>query len=339
MDWQFEETSVVILGAGFSVAATEGKLPLMRTFFDHLQAEKFPLLHDFVTWKAGDPKKANVESVLLALDQIRTSPKGVLAGWADHWKDNAPEVNRQLALYTLGRLKPCLEIPDDNWAAGLLADSGPETTVISMNYDNIGERILSNREGMRHGDLNPTCPHCKMRRLLAKACSCKGRSMDIADHDWRGAIIKPHGSIAWKRCLNPDCCSFQCLVAHEQCQPFEPCNCPYCDKACGPVLVMPTMSKNLGETPEIGIMWQAARQAIAVAESILLFGFSMPTSDELLMQMMRTAIQENRKLRLVGSIDLDPDGVLERFKSGIPDEIVLEVKPFPVVPNTTPDWL
>jgi hypothetical protein len=28
MDWQFKETSVVILGAGFSVATTEGKLPL-----------------------------------------------------------------------------------------------------------------------------------------------------------------------------------------------------------------------------------------------------------------------------------------------------------------------
>jgi hypothetical protein len=339
MDWQFKETSVVILGAGFSVAATGGKLPLMRTFFDQLQAEEFPLLHDFVKWKAGNPKKANVEAVLLALDQIRTSPKGVLAGWADHWKDNALEVNRQLALYTLGRLKPCLEIPDDNWAADLLAESGPETTVISMNYDNIGEQILSNRDGMLHGDFNPTCPHCKMRRLLDKACSCKSRTTEITDPDWCGAMIKPHGSIAWKRCLNQDCCSFECLVAHERCQPFEPCNCPHCHKACGPVLVMPTMSKNLSETPEIGVMWQAARQAIAGAESILLFGFSMPTSDELLMQMIRTAIQENGKLRRVASIDLDPEGVLERFKAGVPEEIALEVKPFPVVPEITPNWL
>jgi len=339
MDWPFCESSVVILGAGFSVAATKGKLPLMRTFFDQLKADEFPLLHDFVKWKAGHPNKANVEAVLLALDQIRTSPMGVLAGWADRWKDNALDVNRQLALYTLNRLKPCLRIPDDNWAADLLAESGPETTVISMNYDNIGEQILSNRGGMIHGDLNPTCPHCKMRRLLAKACSCKGRTVEIARPEWCGAVIKPHGSIAWKRCLNPDCCSFQCLVAHEQCLPFEPCSCPHCDKACGPVLVMPTMSKNLSETPEIGVMWQAARQAIAEAEGILLFGFSMPTSDELLMQMIRTAIHENRKLRSVASIDLDPEGVLRRFKAGIPEEITLETKPFPVVSEAKPGWL
>jgi hypothetical protein len=311
----------------------------MRSFFDQLEPDEFPLLNDFVRWKVGNPKKANVESVLLALDQIRSSPKGVLAGWADRWKDNALEVNQQLALYTLGRLKPCLEIPDDNWAAEILAASGPETSVISMNYDNIGEQILSNRLGMVHGDFNPSCPHGKMRQLLVKACSCKGRTMEIADPEWRGAIIKPHGSIAWKRCLNPDCCSFQCLVADARCQPFEPCACPHCVKACGPVLVMPTMSKNLGDTPEIGVMWQAARQAIAQAESILLFGFSMPTSDELLMQMIRTAIQDNRKLRRVASIDLDPDGVIERFKGSIPDEFAIEVQVFPVVANETPSWL
>ncbi len=339
MDLRIPKASVIILGAGFSVAASDGKLPLMRSFFDQLKAEEFPILSRFVTWRSGDPKRANVESVLLALDQIRTSPQGVLAGWADCWQEKAPEINRQLALYTLGRLKPCLTISDDNWAAAVLASSGPETTVISMNYDNIGERILSNREGILHGESNTNCPHCKMRKLLAKACSCTGRTVELTDSDWRGAVIKPHGSIAWKRCLNPGCCSHQCLVPHEHCQPFEPCNCAHCNEACGPALVMPTMSKNLNETPEIGIMWQAARRAISEAESILLFGFSMPTSDELLMQMMRTAINENRKLRRAASIDLDPDGVLQRFKAELPEEIDCELKALPVIAESSPSWL
>jgi hypothetical protein len=339
MDWPIESTSVLILGAGFSVAATDGKLPLMRTFFDHLKAEDYPLLNDFVRWKAVDPKQANVESVLLALDQIRTSPKAVLAAWADRWSESVPEIHSQLAMYTLGRLKSGLEIADDNWAAKVLHNVSSATTVISMNYDNLAERILSNRTGLVHGNANPTCPHCKMRRLLERACSCAGRDIRLTGPDWCGAIIKPHGSIAWKRCLNPACCSFQCLVAHEQCQPFEPCVCPNCGQPCGPVLVMPTMSKNLSDTPEIGIMWQAARQAIADAGSILLFGFSMPASDELLMQMMRTAIQENRKLRQVASIDLEPVGVLDRFKQAMPEDIVLETTPLLVEPGKAPEWL
>ncbi|MFH1920050.1 MAG: hypothetical protein ABIP48_09215, partial [Planctomycetota bacterium] len=216
MDWELKNTSVVILGAGFSVAATDGKLPLMRTFFDRLDATAFPKLHDFVSGVAGCIETANVESVLLALDQIRTSPDAVLEGWADKWKEDTVSIHRELANYTISRMKDCLDIAEDNWAAHVIADCGLATTAISMNYDNIAERILSNRKGITHGNTNPTCPHCKMRTLLQKACSCEG-TKEILDADWRGALVKPHGSVAWRRCLNPDCCSYECLVADEHC--------------------------------------------------------------------------------------------------------------------------
>ena len=338
MDWRMDETSVVIVGAGFSVAATNGALPLMRDYFDRLSRPRQSLLHDFVGSLAPDVATANVERVLLSLDQIRTSPDGVLDGWANQWKVQISELQRQLADYTLERLGDSPQIAGDNWAAQLVADCGPRTTVISMNYDNIAEMILSNRQGLRHGLRSPTCPHCKMRQLLISACSCEGRSA-IRESDWRGAVIKPHGSIAWKRCLNKACCSYECLVADEQCQPFKPCGCPVCKQACGPVLVMPTMSKNLSDTPEIGVMWQAARLAIAEAESILFFGFSMPSSDELLLQMIRQAIHQGRKLRRVASIDLDPEAVLTRFEACIPSDQQVSVMPLRVVPAETPHWL
>ena len=338
MDWRMNETSVVIVGAGFSIAATNGALPLMRNYFARLSQHRHSLLHDFVGSVAPDVATANVERVLLSLDQIRTSPDGVLQGWADQWKVQISELHRQLADYTLERMRDSLQISGDNWAAQLLADCGPRTTVISMNYDNIAEKILSNRQGLRHGLRSPTCPHCKMRHLLMSACSCEGRS-DICESDWRGAVIKPHGSIAWKRCLNTACCSFECLVADEHCQPFEPCGCPNCKHQCGPVLVMPTMSKNLSDTPEIGVMWQAARFAIAEAESILFFGFSMPSSDELLLQMIRQAIHQNRRLRRVASIDLEPEAVLTRFEACIPSDQEVTAIPLRVVPAETPHWL
>jgi hypothetical protein len=99
------------------------------------------------------------------------------------------------------------------------------------------------------------------------------------------------------------------------------------------------MSKNLGDTPEIGVMWQAARKAISDAESILLFGFSMPACDELLMQMIRSSVFANRKLRRVASIDLDPNGVMGRFKRCIPRDIDVEINHYPVVPGVMPVWL
>ena len=49
MDWDMDNTSVVIVGAGFSAAATNGKMPLMTGFFDQLNKADYPELFDFVT--------------------------------------------------------------------------------------------------------------------------------------------------------------------------------------------------------------------------------------------------------------------------------------------------
>jgi NAD-dependent SIR2 family protein deacetylase len=338
-----ESTSVVVVGAGFSAAATNGKLPLMTGFFDRLKKEGFPELYDFVTEVGCHQlckriQDANVERVLIALDQIRTSPAAALRGWLDRWKEKFRTIQEQLSYYTLHRLRDSLQIEENNWAVRLLAGCGLETTVISMNYDNIAEQILSNRPGMRHGEFAPTCPHCKMRLLLQRACSCDSRT-ELNDDSWRGSLIKPHGSIAWKRCINPICCSFECLVADERCRPFEPCKCPNCEADCSPVLVMPTMSKNLEDLPEISTMWQAARLALCKAESLLFFGFSLPTSDELLVQLIRCACKEGGALRRVGAIDLDPEGVLDRFQSCLPDGYEVETTAFPVERGQPPTWL
>jgi hypothetical protein len=342
MDWRIETTDVVILGAGFSLAATNGRAPLMRGFFDQLERVSFPLLYEFVEWEAGKPVDANVEAVLLALDQIRTAPESALGDWAGRWKVEASAIERQLAEYSLARLRPCLEIPDDSWPAYLLAETSPRTTVVSMNYDNVAERILSNRKGITHRRAEPSgynCPHCKMCSLLEGACSCQGRGIALTEADWRGALIKPHGSIAWKRCLNPACCSYQCIIPHEQCQPFDPCACGICSEQCGPVMVLPTMIKRLDATPEIAVMWRAAEHALADAESILLFGFSMPTSDELLVQMIRSAAHRGRRLCRVASIDIDPEGVLARFRRCIPPGPGVELVPLKVEKGVRPAWV
>jgi hypothetical protein len=285
---------------------------------------------------ANDYKTANIERVLVALEQIRTSPDDMLKGWGDELKAKFPLLRRELSLYMLRRLKQGLDIPDNNWAADWLANIGPTTTVISMNYDNIAERILS---WVAHDAAHWQCPHCRMRALLRKACSCEGRDTDFNERDWRGTLLKPHGSIAWKRCINSKCCSYECLVADENCRPFEPCCCPICREDCEPVLVMPTMSKSLSEMPEISAMWKAARLAVTEAESIAFFGFSMPTSDELLVQMFRSAISVKRKLKRVAAIDLNPDSVLSRFSECVPRGCEVSYVPFKVTPGEHPDWL
>ncbi|MGA2797027.1 MAG: hypothetical protein ABSE63_05590 [Thermoguttaceae bacterium] len=332
--WDHNSISVILLGAGFSAAATDGKLPLMCSFFDFLDQKYEPALFEFISCVAKDFRKANVEKVLILLEQINTSPDALLEGWGEKWKKDAPLLRRELLFYILRRLKQAVGIHRDNWAAKFLAGTGPATTIISMNYDNIAERILSY---IAHSVMNRACPHCKMSQLLQKACSCSGREQ-IIERDWRGSLIKLHGSIAWRRCVNTKCCNYECLVADKQCRPFEPHACPHCLQSCEPVMIMPTMSKHLDEIREISTMWNAARMAIADAESIVIFGFSMPTSDMLLIEMLRSAIHASRMLRRVAVIDLDPDSVMERFEQCIPNDLKVEYSPFMVTPGISPDW-
>ena len=343
MDWDMQKTSVVIVGAGFSAAASDGKMPLMTGFFDQLQQQQFPDLFAFVsevgcTSRCPTIAKANVEKVLTALEQMRTAPKRALCGTLSTFSESHPDIQKQLTVYTLHRLKSGACVEADNWAAQLLASCGFSTTVISMNYDNLAESILSNRRGIRHGDNNPNCPHCRMRLLLNAACSCNIRN-DELNELWRGAVLKPHGSVAWRRCLNEGCCNHECLVADQHCRPFEPCKCNFCQTECAPVMVLPTMSKNLNEIKEIAVMWQACHAAIKDAESILLFGFSLPQSDELLTQTIRTAVREGRRLKRVGSIDLNPESVLDRFEDCIPAGMDIEANAFPVEIGQRPIWL
>jgi hypothetical protein len=343
MNWDLQNTSVLLLGAGFSAAATDGKMPLMKGYFDKLSKTQHPALFEFVSevgcnHKCALIQDANVEKVLLTLEQMKTAPEEMFSGSMKQHFINASVIESELIDYSLERLKGSLEVDDTNWAAKLLAESGTDTTVVSMNYDNIAERVLSSRKGLRHFGQKPTCPHCRMRRLLERACSCGQKDSDVAEF-WQGAVVKPHGSIAWKRCNTQGCCMYDCLVADAHCQPFERSLCNRCNQECSPVLVMPTMSKNYGHIKEISTMWNAMYQAIVHAESILLFGFSLPTSDELLIQQIRAAISEGKRLRVVGSIDINPESVLDRFELCLPPGLAVQQRQFPVVPGEIPLWV
>jgi hypothetical protein len=65
----------------------------------------------------------------------------------------------------------------------------------------------------------------------------------------------------------------------------------------------------------------------------------MPTSDELLTQMIRATIHANEKLKRIGIIDLDPRAVLDRFRRCLPQEHAIEISLYPVIRGEDPGWL
>lgn len=58
------------------------------------------------------------------------------------WSKHRPAVRAELGSYAPQRLA-FAEILKDNWAANVLAQVTDATTVITTNYDNLAERILS----------------------------------------------------------------------------------------------------------------------------------------------------------------------------------------------------
>lgn len=96
--WDFRNTSLMILDAGFSFAATNGGAPLMKGYFDKLDPALHSDLYEFVVQVGCDRTcpsilDANVERVLLTLEQAKTASSFVLDGWFDQWL-YTPRVSR-----------------------------------------------------------------------------------------------------------------------------------------------------------------------------------------------------------------------------------------------------
>ena len=329
---------LVFLGAGFSRCVTNGGAPLMQGFFDRLDSGRMPELSEYLDECFSGIASTNVEKALTLLDQIVYSAKASSNPRCRHWEQQAPAIRTQLRRYCIDRF--CgLNVQNDHWAVQLLASAADHATVLTTNYDNIAERILSSRVGVIHQGDNPTCHHCRMRRILMAGCGCNPR-WNSTDGIWHRSLIKLHGSVSWDRCVNPNCCEVECLNPDVHCRPFVSRPCKNCGMPVEPVIVLPSMQKHLNDFPEIGRMWDAGATAIQHATSILVFGFSFPDSDAFLGMMMRQAIAENRQLRWIGVIDIDPGAVAARLQMLFPQNRSLVIQPFAVPPDgSEPTWI
>lgn len=332
------KTDVVFLGAGFSKAATDGSAPIMADFFAELDRRKYWELWSFLDQLTGNPRLANVEHTLLTLDQLAISPLEGVEPFFDEVRARHQRVRKELDSYILERLGT-IKFPPDNWAAQVLHGASSTTTVVTTNYDNLAERILSQQKGLRHRTPNTNCHHCKLCAILDDECKCNG-GMSL-DEAWRGSLLKLHGSISWRRCANLECGTQQCLLPDQHCRVFSNETCITCGSECGPVLVPPSMVKTFDKFRGLKQVWNAAYQALSVARSIIFWGFSFPTSDVLISQMLRSALTTKKRSLEIGIIDLYPSkpaDALEALLGDSEDDIKIYTYEVPQS-GERPKWL
>jgi NAD-dependent SIR2 family protein deacetylase len=315
-------------------------MPLMGNFFDRLEEVACPNLHCFMREWFGNPRHANVEEVLLAIEQLQDAPVAARRCREAFGPDFVSNARTELSQYILRRLSH-EAIDPRHWGVQFVSLVDADTTVVTTNYDRVAELLLSNRRGIRH--LNdargePTCPHCRLRALLTWHCQCSGE-VPVPEVHWRGAILKLHGSITWHTCRNEVCDQEYCLIPDPGCRPFQPMACACCQGRTEPVLVLPSMTKTYGAYPQLERMWEATLAALEDAVRLVIFGFSFPTSDAAICRLFRKSIDAGSRLRELIVIDAAPGPVADRIRALLPDGRNIDLQTY-VVPTdgSTPSW-
>lgn len=336
--WTPGRNPVVLLGAGFSRAVSGGEMPLMNDFFGRLRRRRHKQLYDFLSDRYGSAEHANIEEALQEMNDLESAPFRDRSPTCRKWTDRMPEVRTQLGTYAIKRLSSA-SYSTCHWAARLLRTANSTTTVITTNYDNLAERILSNRHGVVHRSSRTNCHHCRMCRMLTHECECEPAKFRWSP-TWQGCLLKLHGSVAWSMCRNPQCQQCGCIVPDSHCRPRDLWKCGCCSSRSEPVLVLPTRHKDFGEYPEIKRMWTAALHALSEAKSLLVFGFSFPASDSQITRMLAEAANERKTLRRIGVIDVDPEPVIQRIASCLPPTLCVDYHPLQVPSDgSMPAWL
>lgn len=326
----------MILGAGFSFAASRGDAPLMKNFFERLDAAEFPILDQFLTDAFGSASSANIEEALTLLEQVDASPlRSHIRAFRD-WHEMAVAIRRQTLEYTHNRLQEVGWHPD-SWAAALLSGHDHNTTIITTNYDVLAESILSCRHQVQHG-ANGTCHHCRMCALLRQGKNLPDFAK-IAPTLRFGSLLKIHGSIAWRSCPNAACPQYRVIEPDTHCSPTANLVCSRCQAECEPVIIPPSMSKPIERYPQLATVWQEANRALKSAHRLMIIGFSMPATDTVFRALLRASLADNTVLREVCLIDPRTDAVLERLRTALPSrQVGISEFTAPDI-HSWPDWL
>ena len=324
---------VVLLGAGFSHCVTKGDSPLTCRLLDKLPASPFSSLRRCVE-RLGTG--ANIEHFLSRFDAICETPLPALRHRVFDSDDQPRVITSELLSYCVSRLSR-VNVHFDHWSAQLLANNSKHATVITTNYDNIAERVLSNLSGLVHSDFGD-CHHCRMKRLLRDDCPCS-RAGSPQKAAWAGSLLKLHGSVAWRTCRNNRCRGFECLVADFHCRAFDSQTCPCCDGPCEAVLVLPRRAGKYTSFPRIEAMWNAAASAIEDARELVVFGFSFPENDAEIKELFMNAWRSKCSLKAICVIDLDPESIADRVRRLLPTGVAPEIFTYASPSDfSTPDW-
>ena len=280
---------VYLMGAGASKLSDFG-LPTMSEFFDEkeLSKENYRNLSLFIERKFRNTSlaKVNLEELVTRLELSLDS----FGAFGEYPQSYLIDARRELDQYVRWRLE-YTPIEGRDWCRKhkeLFDRLGPDDTLITLNYDQIIEHTLAQ---IPLGKGYSGMLHCHYELLGPTPPQYLDQPTVLAEEVGSGIFLKLHGSINWVYCSNRLCSNHSRFYANRVCDPKHTLEelqrgyslpghlCRMCGNPLVSVIVPPTMLKAFDQFPKMGLIWSLAFLKLKEADSIVIIGASLPSSD------------------------------------------------------------
>ncbi len=157
---------------------------------------------------------------------------------------------------------------------------------ISFNYDLFLDRAVSINNHNLLGDYN--LPFC-----IENISNFPGyeRIVNGERNNYDVDILKPHGSLNWARCSN---CNDLYLTYHQEYKSILSRKCKKCGNTLSPILIAPTLRKNIIQSGLKNI-WHKAEEFLINADNIVIIGYSFPDADIEAKWLFKRSLARNNK--------------------------------------------
>ncbi len=269
--------TIFILGAGASIAHSQGSFPSYNEFF--LKARNLNLINEEGSGKVLKKYESLREYVqkimkkdILSISEKNTIDIERLMTYIDIEIENAdePEPYKILRKTLLELIIELFEKLSNNIKEkrgdynDLLENIKGDYTIITFNWDLLLDRILQSKKQYQN-----------LEELIDSEMDLMAFHQPINSHllSQNGYYLKLHGSVDWKYCSHSNCdAKNKVLISEENI-------CGRCIKPLNKLIIPPIINKQYKIYPFIEKLWTLARLQLTVAEELVIWGYRLPPTD------------------------------------------------------------
>lgn len=320
---------VYILGAGSSIAHSEGLFPSINDFFaraypfikngDEFSTLALYIKENFAKNMLDEDCRLNIEDVLTHIEiEIERNPS--IQG------DNLRRQLLGIIDVTLRRLEAEYKLSGKRGEYHDFADQiSDRDSIITFNWDLLLDNALG-REPILKGMLIEESRGLLKEHYWNFISHFSGYGEQLVDGiqikspyrswDKKGQYLKLHGSIDWFYCSNEGCrCSQRLFPIYGEDNKLY--NCGECHGKLELLMIPPVLNKVYVKYPVINRMWNLAAKEISDVNELIIWGYSLPLTDFYASWLLRRSRRGN-----INNLAIIDPGAYNK-KDGIKPEFIL----------------